>query len=65
MSRYVLIKDGVVCNAIEADANFVSTIETHWDVVIQHETSGIGWTYANGIFAPPPEPNITSSANSD
>lgn len=52
MARYVIVENGVVTNAIEAEADFADEIGA-----IASDNAGIGWTYEGGEFAPPePDP---------
>lgn len=51
--RYLLIKNGVVVNAIEATADVISTL-TGYDEKIQTNQYDIGYAYANGVFTMPP-----------
>lgn len=55
MSRFAIIKDGKVANIAEAEADFAAT--QGW---IDVGTAGIGWTYANGVFTAPPEPEVVA-----
>lgn len=51
MARYAIIEAGIVTNVIEAEADFAATIGA-----IQTDTAGRGWTYLDGVFAPPATP---------
>lgn len=46
---YAIIENGVVTNVVVAD----SALFPNW---VETETAGIGWTYAEGVFTPPPVP---------
>ncbi len=50
--RIALIRDGVVINVIEADADFVPDDGLR---AILCETAGPGWSYADDAFSAPPE----------
>ena len=52
--NYAIIKDGVVVNAIVWDG--VTPCETDGQKVALTGNAGIGWTYADGQFVAPPEP---------
>lgn len=65
MAYYVLVKDGYVFNAIvwdgpgengENDLDFGEGVTYHR--IEDDEGVGIGWTYSEGKFTPPPEPEI-------
>ncbi len=51
--RYLLIKNGVVVNAIEAAANDIEHLIGYDDIIANANTAGPGWLYQNGIFTPP------------
>lgn len=58
--NYALVKNGKVENIIIADADFVAAIAADWDHIEPIDTPGeqempigMGWTYVNGVFAPP------------
>jgi hypothetical protein len=52
MGVYALIKNGVVENAIVADAAFISNIESNYDqsidVTSMEPRPSVGWTYDSG-----------------
>ncbi len=54
---YALIKNNVVENVIEADADFAQSIAHEWGSVqpVTLGQCGIGWTF-DGEFTPPPAP---------
>ena len=54
--RYGIIENGVVVNAVVADAEFAAA--NGW--VALDEFAGPGWTYADGVFTAPviPEPVV-------
>ena len=63
MSNYAVIDlaTGIVVNSI------VLNDPSDWAIpdgflIIQSDTAGIGWSYANGIFSPPPIPSETNEA---
>lgn len=49
---YLLIKNGVVVNAIVTTAADAARI-TGYDQVIPHATAGPGWRYRDGVLSPP------------
>lgn len=49
--QYAKIENGIVSNVILADAEFVATQPGTW--VLDTVGAGVGWTYANGVFATP------------
>lgn len=51
MARYMEIADGVVINAVEADADYAAA--QGW---VQSDEAGPGWTWDGESFAPPAEP---------
>jgi len=53
--KYAIIKDGVVVNVIEYDAQPATPPAGFEDghVAIQADAVSIGWTYANGQFTDP------------
>ena len=50
--RYAIIKNGIVENVIDADAEFVAALPDHCEF---SDVAGIGWTW-DGEFTPPPAP---------
>lgn len=54
--RYLLIKNGIVVNAIEADANDIEHLIGYDDIIANANTAGPGWLYQDGIFTQP-DPN--------
>lgn len=50
--RYLLIKNNIVVNAIEADSEFISTL-SGYDHKILTDNYGIGFSYINGVFSEP------------
>lgn len=46
---YAVVENGVVTNVVVSE----SALFPNW---VQTETAGIGWSYASGVFAPPPAP---------
>ncbi len=50
--RFAVIKNGVVSNVVLANAATTS----NW---VQTDVAGIGWTYVNGQFIAPQEPEPT------
>lgn len=60
---YALIKNTKVENTIVADQAFIDSIASEWDFIEPLDTLweqglgvGIGWTYVDGQFIPPPSP---------
>lgn len=52
-----VIENGVVVNTILVDSlDFMPNL-------IEATEGGIGWTYANGVFTAPPEPEIVTPSN--
>lgn len=52
--QYALVKNGLVEKVILADAEFIDSLEPDWDVAVPVDVAvSIGWSYADGIFAPP------------
>jgi hypothetical protein len=50
--RAHIIKNGVVVNTIEVESlDFMPGL-------IEATVGAPGWTYANGVFTPPPEPEV-------
>ena len=48
------IENGVVVNTIEVDSlDFMPNL-------VEATEGGIGWTYANGVFTAPPEPEVAA-----
>ena len=48
------IENGVVVNTIEVESlNFMPNL-------VEATKGGIGWTYANGVFTAPPEPEVVA-----
>jgi len=55
--RAHIIENGVVVNTIEVESlDFMPNL-------IEATQGGIGWSYANGVFTAPPEPEISASSN--
>ena len=54
-NRYAIIENGLVTNVVVADAEFAS--QNGW---IDCPVAGPGWTYANGVFTAPPEPEVVA-----
>lgn len=52
MMRYAVINDGVVESVILAEEGFTLPGKT----LVEAETAGPGWLYADGEFSPPPPP---------
>jgi len=50
--RYLLIKAGIVVNAIEASAGDIAHL-TGYDAIIASAVAGPGWRYQSGVFTPP------------
>ena len=50
--RYLLIKNNIVVNAIEADSEFISNL-SGYDHKILTDNYGIGFSYINGVFSEP------------
>lgn len=70
MNRIALIKNGVVENIIVSTLDFALTLgyETAVDVTALFQDEDPvnperGWTYAEGVFAPPPAPPVLTWAN--
>jgi hypothetical protein len=53
---YVLIKNGVVQDRIEATPEFILQYVHDWDNVIQSNVAQIGWLYVGTNFTAPPAP---------
>lgn len=49
--NYAIVENGVVTNMVVA----TGPLYPNW---VATETAGIGWTYAEGVFAPPPDPIV-------
>ena len=50
--RAHIIENGVIINTIVVESlDFMPNL-------IEATDGGIGWTYANGVFTPPPEPEV-------
>ena len=58
MPRHALVQDGVVINCVEYDST-PSPVPGFPEgvVAIQHEISGPGWLYADGVFTDPNAPS--------
>lgn len=56
--RYALVWDGVVTGIIVWDGVSAYNPGDHLEKVAIDDTSEVdaGWTYANGVFAAPPQP---------
>ena len=54
--RAHIIENGVVVNTIE-----VESLDLRPNLV-EATAGGIGWTYANGVFTAPPEPEVVAPA---
>ena len=50
-NRFAIIESGVVANVVVADAELAS--QNGW---VACPDAGPGWTYADGVFTEPPEP---------
>ena len=50
--KYAIINSGIVDNIALAEA----PLAANW---IETETAGVGWTYLDGVFTPPPTPEPT------
>lgn len=48
------IKNGVVINTVEV--NSLDALPN----LVEATAGGIGWTYANGVFTEPPEPEVVA-----
>jgi hypothetical protein len=60
MNKYAIVKDGVVINVIEYEAQ-PSTPPPGFEaghVAIQADRVNPGWTYANGTFTDPNPPEV-------
>jgi len=53
--EYACVKNGIVENVIVCDHAFADYIANKWDAVVPSQGSGIGWTYADGVFSAPEE----------
>lgn len=51
--NYAIITGGIVTNIIIADAAFAASIGA-----VPAQGSGIGWSYAGGVFTPPAPPTV-------
>lgn len=62
LSRVALIRDGLVVNVIEADAEFAAGLG--YDAAIETDAAGPGWTWDGDAFAAPvvetPAPTLES-----
>ena len=58
MQRYAIVKDGVVLNAVEYEAQPVGTPAGFEEgaIAILELWASVGWTYANGVFTNPNPP---------
>ena len=56
--KYAIIEVGTVVNVVLADAQFA--LSNGW--VECPDDVEIGWTYANGVFTAPPEPEVVAPA---
>lgn len=60
MARYVLVDGGIVDNIIEwdgvADAEEGSWAPPEGTTAVPNDEAQIGWSYAAGVFTPPPPP---------
>lgn len=66
MKRYVIIKDGVVLNAVEYETQPIGTPAGFEEgaVAIPDLWASVGWTYADGVFTEPqPYPSWTLVSN--
>jgi hypothetical protein len=54
--KYAIIENNTVVNVVLADAQFA--LSNGW-VECQNDVE-IGWTYADGVFTPPPEPEVVA-----
>ncbi len=60
MARYALLKNHIVVNVIEADPDFLPTLQAQgWDNVIESSVAGPGWSYDpnTGTLSPPTDTN--------
>ena len=54
MNAHQLDANGVIVNTIVVDSlNFMPNL-------VEATEGGIGWTYANGVFTAPPEPEVVA-----
>jgi len=54
MNAHQLDASGVIVNTIVVESlDFMPNL-------IEATEGGIGWTYANGVFTPPPEPEVVA-----
>lgn len=52
---YLLIRDGIVANAIEADEAFAQSLVPDWGAVVPSDgVAGIGWAWDGKRFTAPP-----------
>lgn len=60
MSNYALIdlSTGIVVNSIALNEPTTWTPPDGF-IVVQTDVAGIGWSYADGVFSPPPPPVLT------
>jgi hypothetical protein len=58
MKRYVIIKEGVVLNAVEYKEQPVGTPPSFEEgvIAIEDNTASVGWLYVNKIFTNPNPP---------
>ena len=58
--NFALIKDGMVTNVIVADQKFIdahlATLNCDQALDVTGEYVGPGFSYADGLFTPPPSP---------
>lgn len=56
---FAVIKNGVVINTIVADQAFVDSVSSDYGACVRIDqldpVPGMGWTYVDGVFAPPEE----------
>lgn len=53
------IVENIVVNVIEIDPNNIPDWCADWPDVTD---AGIGWTYSDGVFIEPPQPEVTPDA---
>lgn len=60
--QYALIKNNLVENVAEGDQAWADAVAPDWQAVIDitntNPAPGIGWSYTNGQFTPPPAPPV-------
>lgn len=53
---YCEIQNGVVVNRVLFDASGIPANWPNGAAFVENETAQIGWSYAGGVFSPPPAP---------